>query len=517
MKINRKKILSLFLAITIVSTCAMQSSALSQNVNNGLKPKILSNYTRKELNTSYKTEEKISDYERDYSTIANDKSKSILDSFDIKHDNIKDVDFIKDNTLDREVYRAESDDAEIDFDEDGNVVKIFNKNDFDRPDQQTTKYEENANADNSNKYMLNTSEDLQSIIDNIASQNDLEGYVLVSCSNSLEGTWVLVWHKDLGNGVLNGYDVASTTIDAKDGSIMIFGRKTVLPNTNTPIVTEKQALKFAKPIFDKFEKPSITSVKLTTFRPNFYWEMLKNNEAYEEADFIRLAWAVTIDSGATIDIDAETGEILGGDQPQATGRAAETPGMYNETIAFDCANHAYAGLNALGYDQSNDNLVNYALDQADAEWLLREEPNLRALYLRCHGVVNTNGTSANAVTDRKNWTVYSSDVRHSGWEFVYLDACKTASTSTFANAFGIYSFSSNKFYMGWGISVLQTVQWRFTCNFWNYAMNSNDDGSRSLKTAIDQAKFSTTVDGGYTDAQVDIRYYGDEDWNGWAY
>lgn len=509
MKINRKKILSLCLVVTILSSCAMQSSALSQNVNNSLKPKILSNYTRTQLVSINKPEEKISDYDKDYSTVANDKSKSMLDSFNIKHDNIKDVDLIKDNTLEREVYRAESDDAEIDFDDDGNVVRIFNKDDFKRPAQQIAKSEENVNTDDSNKYMLNTSADLRSIIDNIALQNDLEGYVLVSCSNSLEGTWDLVWHKDLGNGVLNGYDVVYATIDAKDGSIMIFGRKTVLPNTNTAIVTEKQALKFAKPILDKFENPNITAVSLTTFRPNFYWEAAENNEAYEEADFIRLSWEITIDSGTTIYIDAETGEILGGDQPQIAGSAAEIEKLYNgdPNVNFDCVKHAYNGLTALGY--LSEHPVEGLTRQCDAEWLLRDDTELRALYLRCHGSYQT-------VTDLTNWRVYASNARNYGWEFVYLDACETASNNTWANALGIYSNSSNKCFMGWKIPVKQTVSWQFTCNFWNYVIYPTSD-PHYLYDALWEAKGSTICDGGYTAEQVNIGFIGDQYWNGWSY
>lgn len=167
------------------------------------------------------------------------------------------------------------------------------------------------------------------------------------------------------------------------------------------------------------------------------------------------------------------------------------------------------------YDQSNEAPVDYSINQADANWLLKNDTSLRALYLSCHGLEYTDGTFADAVTDGVNWTVYASNVRHSNWEFVYLDACKTASNSSFAFQLGL--IHTNTFFMGWEITVYDTVSWRFTCNFFNYAMAPNDDGSRSLYTALEQAKYSTIVDGGYTAAQVKIGWCGDQYWNGWSY
>lgn len=133
---------------------------------------------------------------------------------------------------------------------------------------------------------------------------------MVSCDNGIQGAWSLTWQKDLGNGIINPCDVVDVSVEAGDGSVIVYGRNAVMPNTTTPIVTKDEAVSFARPILSKFPYKKADAA-LTVTRPNFYWE---KGGPYKCADFARLAWKVSSDAGATVLVDAETGEILGGDQ-----------------------------------------------------------------------------------------------------------------------------------------------------------------------------------------------------------
>jgi hypothetical protein len=119
------------------------------------------------------------------------------------------------------------------------------------------------------------------------------------------------WNKDLGNGITNPYDVIVVSINPKNDSVWMYTRNIVTPNTTVPIVTKNQAIKFAQPIISKFKNTKNIKVSLTVSMPNFYWE---KGGPYKRADFARLAWKVSLSSGASIMVDAQTGEILGGDQ-----------------------------------------------------------------------------------------------------------------------------------------------------------------------------------------------------------
>jgi hypothetical protein len=310
-------LVSLVLAITL-SGCS--NSRISQNsnpvestqqttANQNLKPKILSSIQRVKIDSNLPLEVDKGKSLKDKSSVLNSKSKQILKSFNVNSDYIKDVEIIQNNSLNKTVNRANIGNARVDFDEDGNIVEFINNEDISTVDKDKRDYKDNEPLQQVT-YQLKSAKDLSSIIDTIVSVNDLQDYKLVDCSNGITGVWELTWNKDFGNGILNPYDVVSASIDAKDGSIMVFNRGTVTPNTVTPIVTKDQAIEFAQPIISKF-KPTKIDASLTVTRPNFYWE---EGGPYKPADFVRLAWKVTLDNNAIVMIDAETGEILGGSQ-----------------------------------------------------------------------------------------------------------------------------------------------------------------------------------------------------------
>jgi hypothetical protein len=310
MKKNLKEIISAVLSVTMIVCICTASASTAKEKNLKVKPLILSGIAREKSDTNLPLETDKGPYSQNKSTVLNSKSKNILKAFNVNYNDIKSVEVIQNNELNKTEYRAKIGNASVDFDTDGNIVQFTNYKDI-----------STVNTDNERKggeplpqekYKLNSANDLRSIIDNIATANDLQGYKLVTCNNDLEGTWLLSWNKDLGNGITNPCDVAVATIDAKDGSVMVFDRSSITPNTTTPTVTKSEAIKLAQPVISKLGTTEKISAKLTVTRPNFYWE---DGGPYKQADVARLAWEVTVGRNtAVIMVDAKTGEILGGDQ-----------------------------------------------------------------------------------------------------------------------------------------------------------------------------------------------------------
>lgn len=96
---------------------------------------------------------------------------------------------------------------------------------------------------------------------------------------------------------------------------MLMDRNSEVPEVTDVVVTEAGAVRRSQPLRNELGGFSINSTTLTVFRPNFHWE--STEVEYQEADFVRLAWCVTLEDDSTIYIDAQTGEILGGDQTLA--------------------------------------------------------------------------------------------------------------------------------------------------------------------------------------------------------
>lgn len=290
--------------------CMFADSGSVQSKGLSLKPKILTDYKRVK-DTGAPFEADLGRYNGGKSSLLNNKSKLILKSLGVDINKIDDnIEIYKDNSLNKIIYRAKIDNSQVDVDKDGNIAGFTNYNDFSTEGKNRHDYKNHENEPLPKvKYKLNSADDLKQIISNLTEINGLQGYKLDECNNDIEGAWQLVWHKDIGNGITNPNDVYTASIDARDGSVMIFGRNTVLPNTNTPIVTKDEAIKFAQPVINKFKDAKKIDAALTVTRPNFYWD---TGGPYERADFARLAWEVKIDSNACAMVDAETGEILGG-------------------------------------------------------------------------------------------------------------------------------------------------------------------------------------------------------------
>lgn len=239
--------------------------------------------------------------------IANEESRNLLNYLHISLDEQDSVSIVKKDG--EKVNRFVKNNYEIDFNQDGEIDQIKNYDDlFTDTSKARTNYDVNEKIEKI-EYQYDTKESIQPIIDEIQSNLDLEQYRIVECHNQLEGTWLVVWNKVMENDIENPFDVVVISIDAKDGSIMVFDRGTETPDCNISIIDYDKALKCAEPILQKVGQYEEMTSKLTVVRPNFYWEDVG---PYESADFIRIAWVFNLDETVSIYIDAETGEILGG-------------------------------------------------------------------------------------------------------------------------------------------------------------------------------------------------------------
>lgn len=499
MKNQFHKIVSVVLGMIILFTIPVSADGQITQLN--LKPKILSSIQREKIESDLPLEVYKGKYLKDKSSVLNSKSKQILKSFNVNIDDIKDIEIIQNNSLDKTVNRANIGNARVDFDEDGNMVEFINNDDISTVDKDKRDYKDNEPLQQV-EYQLKSVEDLSSIIDNIGSINDLQNYKLVDCSNDITGVWQLTWNNDLGNGILNPYDVATASIDGKDGSVIIFTRNTVTPNTGTPIVTKNEAIEFAQPIISKFNS-KIIDASLTVTRPNFYWE---GGGPYNSVDFVRLAWKVTLDKKKIVMIDAETGEILGGSQTKSSdyGRTlAVVPTFFRNT---DCMNLAYNGLNSLGYKQPLPDYApaNYWISQVDINWIFTH-PLIYGLYLSCHGLEDANGNYLSAIADGRNWTKYASQV-NGNWHFAYLDACWTSSNTAFANA--MHTNSAGRCFVGWNVAINETTAFEFDSRFWSKM------GQMSICNAVITARNETLV-AGFSDCNPG--FIGDLNYYGWAW
>lgn len=388
---------------------------------------------------------------------------------------------VEDVVTGKEVRRIEFETFEVDIDQAGEVVSVRNYVDFN--DDETSI----IGGDNEDLSAYKVTEaDVLEMAEKIVAEYGLEEYELVECTNDIVAVWILTWNKHLAENVLNPYDVMTVTVDAKDGSVMLMKRNTITPEETTPLITENEAVLKTQEIQSRLGNPGVASVELTVFRPNYYWELADG--VYEEVDFVRLAWRITLEDASSVYVDARTGEVLGGSRALAVrGRAVSAVPSF--TGSGECVNLAVGGLQRLGYTHHL-NPVNYGLSQADIEYILNES-NLKSLYLTCHGGFIRDdylGREFTFISDSQslntaNWAISSYQIE-GGYKFVFLDACLSSSTDHFPNAF-LGNNRTGKCFIGWNNSVAEVDAYYFNTQFWPLV------GEMTILDAVLEARTNT--------------------------
>ena len=151
-------------------------------------------------------------------------SKRMIEILKPNDSNIKDAKMIYNKELDREFTRVTYENYEIDVDNMGNIIAYKNFDDYSIVDKNKKDYIENEILEDK-VFKIKEVKDLKNIVSMIETENDLEEYKLVDCSNSTESAWVLTWCRDYGDDLINSYDCVNLVVDAKDGSIWLFGKE----------------------------------------------------------------------------------------------------------------------------------------------------------------------------------------------------------------------------------------------------------------------------------------------------
>lgn len=411
--------------------------------------------------------------------------------------------------LNRETIRVITADMEIDFDKDGNIVSYRNLEDFSTVDKDKRVYDENEINTYAIEieYEIIQEADLNDTIDFIETANELQNYKIVNCSNEIEGSWVLTWCKDYGNDLINSYECVNVVVDAEDGSIMLFGKNEMVPNTTVPTITKEQAIKFAESTILQINgNESNIVAKLSFFRPNYYWE---GNGLYESSGDVRLTWEIDIGGYATVQIDALSGENLGGGSVRGTD-CARAMGVVPFEHQNELTQLASAAFTRLGYNQANYAPVTNAINQADIDWML-SRPDVYGLYLACHGGIVD---GVNVLADTQNlaqatWQVWSNN-SFGNWHFVFLDACLTSANLNFANAFR--ATSSGRCFVGWNISINNDTVVDFDRRFFPRL------GSMSVYDAVITSLWESRNAGFNSGSRLcNPGFAGDHNYYGWAW
>ena len=143
-------------------------------------------------------------------------------------------------------------------------------------------------------------------------------YELVKSEEQTVDFWFLAYRKSLDNGLVNNGDGVNILVARKDASVGILTRFDMAANTLEAEISEAEAIAKAQPIINDLNA-NVDGAELRYIQPNYYW---KADGPYEPADFVRLAYEISVKGGQYfIDVDAVTGEVIGGDMIMGSGGA----------------------------------------------------------------------------------------------------------------------------------------------------------------------------------------------------
>lgn len=506
---KKRKFLSIFLAV-FLSLSILPIGALSDMQTDSPYRPVLQGVQREIQSADDFTETHLKSELTAPDTLLNTQSKQFLNEYHFDCSMPVTVEVVEDAPTHRIIRRAELPEAQVEFDLNGQLIHFINYEAMPslRPSADGAEAANYARVSEKN-YSLKTQTDLSFIISELEESLQLDGYTLVDCNDDLTGIWSLLWQKQCENGILNPYDAVSVAIDASNGELCSLARNTDLPNTTgSPVITEEDALRIAQPIRDTFPDITQTTIELAYFRPNFYWE--SEGTPFVEADFIRMAWKISLDTCATIYVDALTGEILGGNTTLASdvGRAMSV--APDAVGAEQCANMASAALLRLGYQQPYGYQPHTGwVQHGDVKWMFE---NCRGAFLLCHGGEWFPNSHVGVLTDKRydyNWMFAAGEVDRE-YHFLFLDACSQGNENlaySWCNAFHIGGNGSNTAFVSWNNDVDETVAYTFCCRFLPRL------GNGSVHSLV--VDISTTMRAqGY---DCNPAYHGDLNYWGWAW
>lgn len=432
------------------------------------------------------------------------EASELLKLFNKEIDNIYSSQIIYDNSLQREVTRIVTDNSLIDFDKYGNLVEYRNFEDFSIVDKDKRNYTEKTELAIVD-YRYSEKKDLKEIIDEIECTLDIKDYKMTDCGNGTEGVWTLTWCKEYENGLINPFENVNVIVDAKDGSIMLYGTNEIKPNAIESNIKEEEAIEYAcKYLNDNENKKA--KVQLTFTKP-FSYDLFDNLKV----DYVNLCYNVDIE-GIAIQIDALTGDII--NTMSTYSIEARSMVAFNEGYGGqNKATLAHDAFERLGYSQDYGD-VYWRFYQTDIDWIL-SRPDMYALYLNCHGKYFPSD-NASVIADDENieneyWhKICYSNSNYGTWRFVFLDACDSSLGNLWANAF--HANYSGECFIGWNLSVKAVVEYDFVNRFFPRL------GYMSVHDAVVDSLWESREAGwDFGEYVCDPGFNGDVNYYGWAW
>lgn len=351
---------------------------------------------------------------------------------------------------------------------------------------------DNAQSDNDSITLSNKN---NSIIDSLKKQFDIDNsYKLEVVEDN--GDTKYYWSKIGYDGVINPYDSLTVRIDDLTGEILTVKKFNDLYTTEQINISKENAENIALNVKDDFNK--ITSCEMSYEEPNFFWT--DTDKTYNTVDIVRLVYNIIIDDIYKVYVDAETGEVIGGEIIKATNNARSCR-YTGFTYSDKSQTLAYTYLAKLGYSCSK---INFSSRFTSNPLISFVQDDLKAygLYIDCHGSTTKLSTGSQ--------TILTTNQVKGNWHFVFLDACSTAANANWPNAFKINSSYSKRAFLGWSTTVTVGNAYKFCSYFWPETYNKNHSNNirDAAVWAADQVPGSGTTP---------IRFYGDRTYNGRAY
>ncbi|KIR03232.1 hypothetical protein P261_02047 [Lachnospiraceae bacterium TWA4] len=467
-KLKKRGILLALVVVFVVASYNLVQAAGSKN----LKKSLLSEGKLTEISSdSYEsvTEEKLT------KTLSSkiDKNK-VLKELDTSSTNI--ISFNKvDNKYEPNVqYEASYNDGSvIEYD---NQMEIVSYSNFDEDTQisSDTSYEDILNVLKA-EYNIDTTYKYTSVED--------------------DGDVVFSWEKfDSENNCTNRYDSLVVRMNDELTKVLLINRFNDFYEPISSKISEESAKQLALSVKEEFNE--VTSCTMDYIKPNFFWD--EEDVAYEKANIVRLVYNVEVDNINMVYVDAETGEVIGGD----VKKGVNDSGIFTYDgfkYATQSSNLAKTAFGKLGYNNKITRISSELRTTVYAYMV--SDDKAYGLYVNSHGTKRTLSTGGRVV-------LYADEVV-GNWHFVFLDACSTAEDTTWANAFKINNHSKRAF-LGWTKIVAVTDAYDFCRYFWPETTARNH--SNSIRQAAVWA--ASKVPGSGT---TPIRFYGDRNYNGRAY
>lgn len=315
-----------------------------------------------------------------------------------------------------------------------------------------------------------------------------EDYILTNEYMFDDSTMSVMYTRLLSNNVLSTYDSYIVYIDITKNQI-IYVYHNVSPDIMEPTICidKNKAVNIASQYLSSMTEYSyddLKVVKTATIKTNNFFDEKR------EVDVLQAAYVIS-NGDIIIYIDVNNGEILGGDIYKASnGGTIGTPTLYTASSSLNLAN---TYLSNLGYGTVSSGYTQYL---AGAPSYMKT-----AFYACCHGsATQLMGSVPNP--PQSEICSYSS-VPAGTYKFVFLDACETGSATYWSSAFGIYSGTSGKAFLGWAQEVPASNALAFCQSFWPRL-----NGSTSVRTAAIQA---AAAEG----SGLPVWFMGDQNYNGY--